>query len=89
MSRAGNDDEVPFRAIQVIDAGSKTVENTGEMRVAMPHGDGATQDTDLATSPLAVLAVEEVAHRLTPGLVRFLCGLAFVGRHAEFCFVVS
>jgi hypothetical protein len=31
---------------------------------------------------LAVLAVEEVAHRLAAGLVRFIRGLAFVGGHA-------
>jgi len=32
--------------------------------------------------PLAILAVEEVAHRSSPSFVRFLQGFAFVGVHA-------
>ena len=38
---------------------------------------------DMLLEPSAVLAVEEVAHRLATGFVRFLCGLAFVGGHAS------
>jgi len=35
-----------------------------------------------AKHPLPILAVEEVAHRPSPGLVRFHQSLAFVGVHA-------
>ena len=36
----------------------------------------------LANSVLAVFAIEEVAHRLAAGFVRFSSGLAFVGGYA-------
>ena len=39
--------------------------------------------------PLAILAIEEVAHRSSPSFVRFLQSFAFVGVHTLFRYGVS
>ena len=39
--------------------------------------------------PLAILAVEEVAHRLSTSFVRFYLGLAFVSIHSPLRYGVS
>jgi len=44
------------------------------------------RQTGVDRNGLAVLAVEEVAHRASPSLVRFHQRLAFVGVHAHFRF---
>jgi hypothetical protein len=39
----------------------------------------------MARTPLAILAVEEIAHRPSSSLIRFHQGLAFIGVHALLC----
>src|SRR5450631_1496647 len=44
---------------------------------------------DAATAPLAIFAIEEISNRLSPSLVRFLYGLAFVGVGTPLDFGIS